>query len=120
MPDTLDTATRERIHTHFHGPEEADPHDFLCSDAGKILEHAAGIIQQRGKERDREQGERSMAHAVTIYRAITGATLSESHGWLFMACVKLARMQTSYNPDDTFDAVAYLALRLECLSKKGM
>lgn len=115
----LDPEVRERIHTHFNEQyPTANAEDMLCRHAPEILRHAAEIIEQRGKSRDTPKGERSMARACKIFEAITGGRITEHEGWLFMVCLKLARMNAGYNPDDTFDAAAYLALRLESLNRK--
>lgn len=114
-----DADLKARIHTHFNGPDEpASPEDMLCRYAPEILRHAAEIIDQRGQQRDSPKGERSMARAVKIFESLTDCRMTEAEGWLFMAALKLARMRYGYNPDDTFDAAAYLALRLESLNRR--
>ena len=83
--------------------------------APEILEAAAGHILSRAQLRDQPQGERSMARTVTAFNAITGQTLTERDGWLFMAVLKAARATAGgHNPDDYEDGAAYFALAGEC------
>jgi Domain of unknown function (DUF6378) len=91
--------------------------DLLCKHAPAILRHAADIIDQRGKERDQPDGERTMRQAVAVFRALTNITMTEKEGWLFMVVLKLARSTRGYNPDDYIDGAAYLALALECINQ---
>lgn len=74
--------------------------------------NAAGIaIDTRGVERDRPNGERSMATAVKTFAAMTGRNLTETEGWLFMVCLKAARATGgAYREDDYTDMAAYAAL----------
>ena len=76
---------------------------------------AAALMEDRGKERDTEDGERSMARCVNAFNAMTEHDLSEEDGWLFMVYLKHARMrQGGFKLDDYEDAVAYEALMGEC------
>jgi hypothetical protein len=86
--------------------------------ADDILRQAADIIEDRGKLRDNEQGERSMARAVAAYTALRGPVMqSELDGWIFMCVLKLARA-TAGKPhlDDFSDLAGYAALAGECIS----
>ena len=75
---------------------------------------AAELMADRGKERDQEDGERSMARCVNTFNAMTGHTLSVEDGWLFMVYLKHARMRGGdFKQDDYEDAVAYEALMAE-------
>lgn len=85
--------------------------------ANDILRQAADIIEERGKLRDNEHGERSMARAVDAYTALRGQIMeSELDGWIFMCVLKLARA-TAGNPhlDDFSDLAGYAALAGECM-----
>lgn len=82
--------------------------------AQDILAAAAATIQQRGAERDRPEGERSMGRAVRAFNALfseeiaaNGGLLSETHGWRFMEVLKLAR---GARLDEFVDGAAYVAL----------
>lgn len=79
--------------------------------APDILTRAAQHIADRAASRDQPQGERSMARAVGAFNALTGHTLSERDGWLFMVALKAARATAgAHNPDDYEDGAAYFAL----------
>lgn len=82
--------------------------------APDLLREAAQIIDQRGASRDLP-AERSMRRAVSAFNALSGQTLTETQGWLFMAVLKLSRaLGGGFNRDDLLDGSAYMALALEC------
>lgn len=84
------------------------------SQAQKILIEAASNIDNRAAERDTE-AERSMARAVAIFNAYSGHTLTETDGWMFMVCLKMARSRAGkFRRDDYTDLSAYAALAGEC------
>jgi hypothetical protein len=87
--------------------------------ANEILRQAAVILEERGKVRDSEDGERSIARAVTAYKALRGPTMDTVlDGWLFMAVLKLARATAGEaHVDDYQDLAGYAALAAECLSE---
>lgn len=87
----------------------------LKSARGVLLE-AADVLQSRGKERDKPNGERSMQKAVQIFNAIHPEIgLTEVQGWRFMQCLKLSReVQGGFKEDDYLDGVGYAALKAEC------
>lgn len=87
-------------------------------EAADILRDAAAIIEERGKLRDTEQGERSMARAVAAFNTLTGHRLTEIEGWLFMSVLKMARA-TAGKPhlDDWTDLAGYAALGAECVDR---
>lgn len=79
------------------------------------LRKAAYLIEQRGRQRDGEKGERSMARTVAAFNAIYGTALTETQGWHFMELLKMVRSsQGCYVADDFEDKVAYAALAAEC------
>lgn len=85
------------------------------NDASEILREVASLIKARAVDRDVDQ-ERSMAVTVELFFKLTGIQVSEYNGWLFMACLKLARNRVgtgTFNRDHLIDAMAYLALALE-------
>lgn len=85
------------------------------NDASEILREVANLIKSRAVDRDVDQ-ERSMSVTVELFFKLTGIQVSEYNGWLFMACLKLARNRVgtgTFNRDHMIDAMAYLALALE-------
>lgn len=79
--------------------------------AQEILRTAAAAIEQRSPERDDEAGGKTMRKAVAIFAAAEGVKLTESQGWQFMTCVKMARAsQGNFQLDDFVDLAAYAAL----------
>lgn len=79
------------------------------------LRKAADLIEQRGRQRDGEKGERSMARTVAAFNAVYGTALTETQGWHFMELLKMVRSsQGCYVADDFEDKVAYAALAAEC------
>lgn len=71
-------------------------------------------MEERGKDRDKPDGERSMARCVAAFNAMTGHKLDEEDGWLFMVYLKHSRMRAGqFRQDDYEDAVAYEALMAE-------
>jgi hypothetical protein len=87
--------------------------------AADFLREAAQVIEERGKLRDKEDGERAMSRAVAAYNALCGPSMEgELEGWLFLCLLKLARA-TAGSPhlDDYTDLAGYAALAAECVSK---
>ena len=80
--------------------------------APDILKRASDIMDERAKQYDSPQGERSMGKAVAAFNAVTGQSLSEANGWLLMALLKMVRDNTTTEPheDSINDLVAYGAL----------
>lgn len=88
-------------------------------EAPKILGRAADCIGDRAAERDSDS-ERSMAKTVAAFNALTGASLTETQGWTFMAVLKLARAsQGRFQMDDYIDGAAYIGLAGESASRDG-
>ncbi|KKK73430.1 hypothetical protein LCGC14_2893940, partial [marine sediment metagenome] len=80
----------------------------------EIMDDAKSTISDRGKERDMPDGERTIPRCVTAFNAITGYTLSNEDGWLFMQVLKQCRSkQGKYKYDDFRDGIGYAALRAE-------
>ena len=78
--------------------------------APEILAAAAQCISDRAATRDLP-AERSMARNVRAFNVLTGHTLTERDGWLFMVTLQAARATAgSHNPDDYIDGAAYFAL----------
>lgn len=87
--------------------------------ADQILRKAADLIEERGKQRDQANGERSMAKTVAAFNAIYGTQLSEVQGWHFMELLKMVRSAYGqYTADDFDDKVSYAALAAEAAHPK--
>ena len=86
--------------------------------ASDILKRAAQHMEDRAAARDKPEGERSMARTVTAFNALTGHSLSERDGWLFMAVLKAARACSTASgvADDYEDGAAYFALAGESVT----
>lgn len=79
--------------------------------AAGMLKEGAKCLEDRASERDRPEGERSMAACVRAFNALFGYTLTEEQGWLFMALLKVSRSHGGkFRRDDYVDAAAYMAL----------
>jgi hypothetical protein len=87
------------------------------SEAQKMLLEAYQAIDNRAAERDTE-AERSMKRAVAIFNAFSGRSLTETEGWMFMVCLKMARAKAGkFQRDDYIDMASYAALAGECDAK---
>lgn len=79
-----------------------------------VIDDVKATIVDRGRERDLEDGERTIPRCVVAFNSITGHKLSNEDGWLFMQVLKMCRsVQGSYKYDDYRDGVGYAALRAE-------
>lgn len=91
----------------------------LCPDpepnASMMLGSALKRMAERALEYDKPGGERSMAATVAAFNAVTGQSLSESEGWMFMECLKAVRDFTTPggHADSQEDRIAYAALGAE-------
>jgi uncharacterized membrane protein len=81
-------------------------------------------MEERGKQYDSPQGERSMGRCVVAFNALTGRDLEEAEGWLFQQLLKDARQWSGgksqektrrYHRDSAEDCIAYAALKAEAL-----
>ncbi len=83
--------------------------------AGDLLNKAAYLMTERGKQYDQDDGERSMARTVLAFNAITGQSLTETQGWQFMEVLKAVRNFTGnkLHEDSMLDGIAYAALKAE-------
>lgn len=89
------------------------------AEAPELLGRAARHMHDRASTYDKPEGERSMGRAVQAFNAITGRSLTEAEGWLFMAMLKAVRSETRVEPhqDSLEDLIAYAALYAEARSK---
>ena len=79
-----------------------------------VIDDVSATITSRGKERDLDDGERTIPRCVTAFNSITGHELSAEDGWLFMQVLKMCRSkQGDFKYDDFRDGVGYAALRAE-------
>lgn len=79
--------------------------------APDILKAAAGHMEERAATYDKPEGERSMAATVSAFRCVTGHSLTEEQGWLFMQLLKAVRSQQGdYRADSYEDGAAYASL----------
>lgn len=87
--------------------------------AHSILEAAGGHMRDRAATYDKPEGERSMGATVEAFRAITGHTLTEEQGWLFMQLLKAVRSQQgAYRADSYEDGAAYVSLAGEAAARE--
>ena len=81
------------------------------STAANILTAALGHMRDRAATYDKPEGERSMGATVDAFQAVTGVSMTEEQGWLFMALLKAVRSQQgAYRADSYEDGAAYFAL----------
>jgi hypothetical protein len=79
--------------------------------AHEILNAAVGHMSDRAATYDKPEGERSMSATVGAFLAVSGVSLTEEQGWLFMALLKAVRSQQgAYRADSYEDGAAYFAL----------
>lgn len=83
--------------------------------APQLLNKAATLMEQRGAQYDKQEGERSMGTTVAAFNIITGRDLTESEGWLLMQVLKDVRdrQRTTPHQDSLEDGIAYSALKAE-------
>jgi len=87
--------------------------------APAMLQKAAGLLAERGKQYDQPAGERSMGKCVAAFNIITGQDLTEAEGWLLLQVLKDVRQwqRAGYHQDSAEDCIAYAALKAE--AKQG-
>jgi hypothetical protein len=86
--------------------------------AADILNAALCHMQDRAATYDKPEGERSMGATVEAFAAVTGVTVTEEQGWLFMALLKAVRSQQgAYRADSYEDGAAYFALAGEAAAR---
>lgn len=88
--------------------------------ATEFLSKALNLLEERGKDYDQPEGERSMGKTVVAFNAITGHNLKESDGWLILQLLKDVRQnqnRDSYHADSAEDCISYAALKAEALAE---
>lgn len=81
--------------------------------AQAILQCAISVMEERAKQYDKPEGERSVPAVVDAFNAITGHQLTHAQGWQFLLLLKVVRAQTARGQalaDSVEDAAAYAAL----------
>lgn len=88
--------------------------------AAEVCLEAAQAVQDRAKDRD-DGSERSMKKTIELFHGVTGVSLTESQGWTFMMCLKLARHANGkgYNRDHFIDIAGYAGLLVESLENES-
>ena len=91
------------------------------TNAAEFLRRAAEIMDERGKQYDKPDGERSMGKCVTAFNAITGRDLTEAEGWLLLQVLKDVRQwqRPGFHKDSAEDGIAYSALKAEAKQSEG-
>ena len=100
------------------GIDTADDPIIKTVQATDFLSKALALLEERGKDYDQPQGERSMGKTVQAFNVITGHTLKESEGWLLLQLLKDVRQWSnpdSYHADSAEDCISYAALKAEAL-----
>lgn len=110
------------------GPTSSEPistpapvPSFSAVTAPAMLNKAATLLAERGREYDKPEGERSMAQTVDIFNRFHGTTLTEAQGWHFMQVLKDVRLfqRPGYHSDSAEDCTAYSALKAEAKAKEA-
>lgn len=89
--------------------------------APELLKRAASLLEERAKQYDQAEGERSMGKAIEAFNVITGRQLREDEGWLLLQVLKDVRLYTNpdkYHRDSAEDCIAYAALKAESWGEK--
>lgn len=96
-----------------HAQLELDARDRKT--APDFLRRAAEIMDERGKQYDQPEGERSMGKCVAAFNIVTGQNLSEAEGWLLLQLLKDVRQwqRPGFHQDSADDCIAYAALKAE-------
>ena len=87
----------------------------MTQTAPQLLSKAAAIMEERGKQYDKPDGERSMGKCVDAFNIVTGNSLTEAEGWLLLQILKDVRLfqNPGYHQDSAEDCIAYAALKAE-------
>ena len=87
----------------------------MTQTAPQLLSKAAAIMEERGKQYDKPDGERSMGKCVDAFNIVTGNSLTEAEGWLLLQILKDVRLfqKPGYHQDSAEDCIAYAALKAE-------
>ena len=112
-PITLDNWNRAKIVPNINARVLAEK-----VGAADVLTAGAKHLNDRASTYDSADGERSMGATVEAFESITGRSLTEEQGWLFMVLLKAVRSQQGkYKLDNYEDGAAYFALMAESASE---
>ena len=92
------------------------------SHAKQFLKKALEVQDSRANEYDTDaEEERNMGKIVRAFNAITGHTLTEAEGYLFMETLKNVRLfgAPSFHEDSAVDGISYASLKAEAKAKEG-
>lgn len=86
-----------------------------------FLKAAIRIQEERAREYDKPEGERSMGAVVVAFNAITGQDITEAQGWLLLETLKNVRLFTAsgFHFDSALDSVSYSSLKAEAKGREG-
>lgn len=88
--------------------------------AMEFMQKGLNHMDDRANEYDSPEGERSMAKTVAAFNIFTGHSLTETEGWKFMECLKMARScQGEFKADTYEDRSSYAALAGESHAKEA-
>ena len=86
--------------------------------AQDFLQAGINHMKDRAATYDNPEGERSMGATVAAFNAVTGHSLSETDGWIFMCLLKIVRSrQGAYRSDNFEDLASYAGLAGEAAHK---
>ena len=98
--------------------KRGEPMESKQKTACDFLSTALSLLEERGKDYDQPQGERSMGRTVAAFNSITNKELTEAEGWLLLQILKDVRQWQNpdkYHADSAEDCVSYAALKAEAL-----
>lgn len=115
---TPTTKTNTMDTTSMVKPTHASDPTGSAATAVDFLAQASSLLAERGKTYDQPSGERAMRRTVDAFNAVTGGSMTEAQGWLFMLLLKQVRQwqKADYHHDSAEDGVAYAALLAESLA----
>lgn len=101
-------------------PPPPIPLSIARQTAPDLMRAGIAIMEERAQEYGAPQGERSVPAIVTAFNAITGHTITEAQGWLFMQLLKNVRMfaAPSFHRDSAVDGINYCALMAEAKGRE--
>ena len=89
--------------------------------ATDFLRRAADIMDERARQYDKPEGERSMVKCVSAFNIITGRNLTQAEGWLLLQILKDVRQwqRAGFHQDSADDCIAYAALKAEAKQQEA-
>lgn len=110
---------KKLLETDLIGTPEMTKAKLNFKTAPDFLKDSVAILEERGKQYDSNNQERSMGRAVEAFNAITGNNLTDPEGWLLLQLLKDVRQwaKKEYHEDSALDCIAYAALKAEALNQ---